>query len=96
MPDGSETVWIYRYLLAGLCLMVPVHLENPVHGLRDLVYEDNDYDVRGQEKGAYFGRWGDPVHGMGGLVYGTGFQDSAVHGMGDLVYSLLSEKATLS
>ena len=23
----------------------------------DLGYGDNDYDVRGQEKGAYFGRW---------------------------------------
>ena len=42
------------------------------------------------------GRWGDPVHGLRDLVYGTGFQDSAVHGLRDLVYSLLSEKATLS
>ena len=24
----------------------------------NLVYGDNDYDVLGQEKGAYFGRWG--------------------------------------
>ena len=36
--------------------MVPGRLENPVHRLRDLVYGDNDYDVSGQEKGAYFGR----------------------------------------
>ena len=52
VPAGFEPAWICRYLLACLCLMVPGRLENPVHRLRDLVYGDNDYDVRGQKKGA--------------------------------------------
>ena len=34
------------------------------------------------------GRLGDPVHGLGGLVYGTGEKYDPVHGSGYLVYGI--------
>ena len=42
----------------ALCLLALGRWGDAVHGMGDLVYGDNDYDVRGQEKGAYFGRLG--------------------------------------
>ena len=35
------------------------------------------------------GRLGDPVHGMRGLVYGTGEKYDPVHGSGYLVYGIV-------
>ena len=55
----SELRSLAQGLLRPLCACCSrASLENPVHGMGDLVYGDNDYDVRGQEKGGYFGRWG--------------------------------------
>ena len=40
----------------ALCLLALGRWGDAVHGMGDLVYGDNDYDVRGQERGAYFCR----------------------------------------
>ena len=37
------------------------------------------------------GRLGDPVHGMRGLVYGTGEKYDPVHGSGYLVYGIVEK-----
>ena len=52
----------------------------------NLVYGDNDYDVLGQERGAYFGRW--EIIRRGGQEKGGYFGrlGDDVHGLRDLVY----------